>query len=321
MGIPTGAYCRVSTERDAQRQSFDSQMQFFQSYIDAQPELELTQIYADRGLSGTTVRSRAAFTRLLEDCEAGRIRLVLTKEVSRFARNTVDALSVTRRLRALGVGVIFLSDGIDTRDGDGELRLAILASIAQEESRRISQRVRWGQQRRMEAGVVFGSPCIFGYRLAGGVLQPGSGTRARRSGDVRALRRGGVHPGDCRVARPPPASGPCAPPRGPPAASVAFCTTKNTPATCCRKNFTRRTISPIPDAGIRGPSRRFSCPRTTRRWSRTPCSKPRRPRCAGGRMGQNKKLWKLYKFILRFSAKMRAKMRSKYDIMALDNKL
>lgn len=172
MGIPTGAYCRVSTERDTQRQSFDSQMQFFQSYIDAQPELELTQIYADRGLSGTTVRSRAAFTRLLEDCEAGRIRLVLTKEVSRFARNTVDALSVTRRLRALGVGVIFLSDGIDTRDGDGELRLAILASIAQEESRRISQRVRWGQLRRMEAGVVFGSPCIFGYRLAGGVLQP-----------------------------------------------------------------------------------------------------------------------------------------------------
>ena len=170
MPIPTAAYCRVSTEREDQRQSLESQICYFRDYIDARPQLSLVEVYSDRGLSGTTVRSRAAFSRLLADCEAGRVGLVLTKEVSRFARNTVDALSVTRRLRALGVGVVFLSDGIDTRDGDGELRLAILASIAQEESRRISQRVRWGQQRRMEAGVVFGNPCIYGYRLAGGAL-------------------------------------------------------------------------------------------------------------------------------------------------------
>ena len=170
MPIPTGAYCRVSTERDEQRQSLASQSEFFRAYIDADPALELTEIYADHGLSGTTVRSRTAFRRLLDDCEAGRIGLVLTKEVSRFARNTVDALSVTRRLRELGIGVIFLSDGIDTRDGDGELRLAILASIAQEESRRTSQRVRWGQQRRMEAGVVFGNRYLYGYQLTDGVL-------------------------------------------------------------------------------------------------------------------------------------------------------
>lgn len=171
MPIPTGAYCRVSTDRDDQRQSLSSQMDYFRSYIAGKPELTLIDLYADQGLSGTTVHSRAAFTRLLADCEAGRIQLILTKEVSRFARNTVDALSVTRWLRTLGVGVIFLSDGIDTRDGDGELRLAILSSIAQEESRRVSQRVRWGQQRRMEAGVVFGNPCIYGYHLKHGVLE------------------------------------------------------------------------------------------------------------------------------------------------------
>ena len=172
MPIPTGAYCRVSTDREDQRQSFDSQVAYFESYISSRPDLELVEIYADRGLSGTTVHSRAAFAKLLADCEAGKIKLILTKEVSRFARNTVDALSVTRQLRTMGIGVLFLADGIDTRDGDGELRLAILASIAQEESRRTSQRVRWGQQRRMEAGVVFGNHCIFGYRVECGTLIP-----------------------------------------------------------------------------------------------------------------------------------------------------
>ena len=172
MSIPTGAYCRVSTDREDQRQSFESQVAYFERYIFAQPDLELVEVYADRGLSGTTVRSRTAFARLLHDCESGRIGLILTKEVSRFARNTVDALSITRKLRAMGIGVLFLADGIDTRDGDGELRLAILASIAQEESRRTSQRVRWGQQQRMEAGIVFGNSQIFGYRLQNGQLTP-----------------------------------------------------------------------------------------------------------------------------------------------------
>ncbi len=171
VSIPTGAYCRVSTEREEQLRSLESQERYFRAYVEQQPELRLVDLYIDHGLSGTSMRSRDGFRRLLRDCEAGTVRLVLTKEVSRFARNTVDALSVTRRLRELGVGVIFLSDGIDTRDGDGELRLAILASIAQEESRRISQRVRWGQQRRMEAGVVFGS-AVFGYTLHGGRLEP-----------------------------------------------------------------------------------------------------------------------------------------------------
>lgn len=172
MSIPTGAYCRVSTDRADQRQSLESQISYFETYIQTQPELELVEIYADRGLSGTTIRSRTSFARMLADCETGRIALILTKEVSRFARNTVDTLSVTRRLHTIGVNVRFLADGIDTRDSDGELRLAILASIAQEESRRTSQRVRWGQQRRMEAGVVFGNSNLFGYHLENGRLSP-----------------------------------------------------------------------------------------------------------------------------------------------------
>ena len=147
-------------------------MAYFESYISSRPDLELVEIYADRGLSGTTVHSRAAFAKLLADCEAGKIKLILTKEVSRFARNTVDALSVTRQLRTMGIGVLFLADGIDTRDGDGELRLAILHPLPRRNPAAHLSGLRWGQQRRMEAGVVFGNHCIFGYRVECGTLIP-----------------------------------------------------------------------------------------------------------------------------------------------------
>ena len=90
---------------------------------------------------------------MIADCEKGKIDTILTKEISRFARNTIDTLTYTRKLSDLGIGVIFMNDGIDTRDKDGELRLTIMASIAQEESRKISERVKWGMKRRMENGV------------------------------------------------------------------------------------------------------------------------------------------------------------------------
>lgn len=93
---------------------------------------------------------------MIADCENGKIDLILTKEVSRFARNTVDTLCFTRKLSALGIGVIFMNDGIDTRDKDGELHLTIMASIAQEESRKISERVKWSTRRNMENGWVYG---------------------------------------------------------------------------------------------------------------------------------------------------------------------
>lgn len=126
-------------------------------------------IFADEGLSGTTLR-RPRFAELLRLARSGAVDLILTKEVSRFARNTVDALQVTRRLREQGVGVIFLSDGIDTRDNDGEFRLTIMASVAQEESRKISERTRWGQLQAMRRGVAFGNDTVYGYALRGGAL-------------------------------------------------------------------------------------------------------------------------------------------------------
>lgn len=170
MPLRVAAYCRVSTDREDQANSLASQKRYFTDYIQQHGGWVLTDIYPDEGLSGTTTRHREQFNRMIADARAGKLDLILTKEVSRFARNTVDTLEYTRRLKSLGIGVIFLNDNIDTRDNDGELRLTIMASMAQEESRKTSQRVKWGQQRRMEAGVVFGNNSIYGFHLAGGKL-------------------------------------------------------------------------------------------------------------------------------------------------------
>ena len=102
---------------------------------------------------------------MIADCEDGKVDLILTKEVSRFARNTIDTLSYTRKLKSLNVNVLFMNDGIDTRDKDSELRLTIMASLAQEESRKISERVKWGVRRRMENGEVLGAGLFYGYKV------------------------------------------------------------------------------------------------------------------------------------------------------------
>ena len=164
------AYCRVSTDKEDQLHSLAAQRAYFTQYIQAQPGWVAAGIFADEGLSGTSVSHRPQFHRMLQQAEAGQIDLILTKEVSRFARNTVDTLRITRDLKARGVGVFFLNDNIDTRDNDGEFRLTIMASVAQEESRKISQRTRWGQAQAMKRGVVFGNDSLFGYLLSGGRL-------------------------------------------------------------------------------------------------------------------------------------------------------
>lgn len=168
--LKTAAYCRVSTDSDEQAGSLESQRRYFQEYIDCREELEFSGVYYDEGISGTQTANRQGFSRMMDDALHHRIDLILTKEVSRFARNTVDTLSCTRRLRAAGVGVIFTIDQIDTRQPDGELRLTIMASIAQEESRKTSERVKWGQKRRMEQGVVFGRN-LLGYTVKNGNLE------------------------------------------------------------------------------------------------------------------------------------------------------
>ena len=168
--IRVAAYCRVSTDREDQANSFESQQTFFKRYIESHPDWELCGIFADEGLSGTSTKRRVDFQRMIACAIHGELDLILTKEISRFARNTLDSIYYTRELKKYGVGVVFLNDNINTLDGDAELRLAILSSIAQEESRRTSQRVKWGQKRRMEQGVVFGRSML-GYDVREGRME------------------------------------------------------------------------------------------------------------------------------------------------------
>ena len=167
--IKVASYCRVSTDRDDQANSFESQQRYFKEYIDRQPAWELYQVYADEGITGTSTKKRAAFNRMIADAHFGKFQLILTKEVSRFSRNILDTITYTRELKALGVGVLFMNDGISTLEPDAELRLSIMGSIAQEESRKTSTRVKWGQTRRMEQGVVFGRS-LLGYDVKDGCL-------------------------------------------------------------------------------------------------------------------------------------------------------
>jgi site-specific DNA recombinase len=163
------AYCRVSTDRDDQANSFESQQRYFRHYIKAQPDWECTEIFADEGTSGTSTKKRKAFNRMIFCARNGDFDLIITKEISRFARNTLDSIYYTRDLKRRGIGVIFLNDNINTLDPDAELRLTIMSSIAQEESRKTSERVKWGQRRQMEQGVVFGRSML-GYDVKGGKM-------------------------------------------------------------------------------------------------------------------------------------------------------
>ena len=163
------AYCRVSTDDDDQMNSLENQVAFFEEYIRNHDDWNFVGIYSDEGISGTSVKNRTQFNSMIQDALNGEIDFIVTKEVSRFARNTVDTLSYTRELRNHGVGVMFINDNINTLDGDGEFRLSIMASVAQEESRKISSRVKWGMKRQMEKGYVF-CPPMLGYDIKDGVL-------------------------------------------------------------------------------------------------------------------------------------------------------
>ena len=167
--IIVSPYCRVSTDKDDQANSLESQIKYFTNLIKNHPNWNLGEIYYDEGISGTSTKKRKHFNRLIKDAMAGKVQFIITKEVSRFARNTVDTLDFTRKLKECGVGVYFVLDNINTLDPDGELRLTIMAALAQEESRKTSERVKWGQRRRMEAGVVFGHD-LLGYSVKDGKL-------------------------------------------------------------------------------------------------------------------------------------------------------
>ena len=163
------SYCRVSTDKTDQSNSFETQQRYFREYIQNHPDWELYEIYADEGITGTSTKKRTQFNRMINDAYEGRFQMIITKEVSRFSRNILDTITYTRELRAIGIGVIFASDRINTLDPEAEMLLSFLASLAQEESRRTSSRVVWGQTRQMEKGVVFGRS-LLGYDVKDGIL-------------------------------------------------------------------------------------------------------------------------------------------------------
>ncbi|GHV00667.1 serine recombinase [Clostridia bacterium] len=167
--IVVSPYCRVSTDKEDQRNSLESQIQYFTAFIKSHPNWTLGEVYYDEGITGTAIKKRKNFNRLIHDALAGNVQFIITKEVSRFARNTLHTLDFTRKLKARGVGVYFILDNINTLDSDGELRLTIMASLAQEESRKTSERIKWGQKRMMERGFAFGGP-MYGLVITDGKI-------------------------------------------------------------------------------------------------------------------------------------------------------
>ena len=148
------AYARVSTDHEEQETSLAAQTDYYKKKIMEHPGWEFVQIYVDNGISGLSTSRRDGFNHMIEDCLDGRIDLVLTKSISRFARNTVDTVTTIRKLKEKGVGVYFEKENILTTDSKGEFLLTLMSSLAQEESRSISENVTWGQRKRMADGKV-----------------------------------------------------------------------------------------------------------------------------------------------------------------------
>lgn len=163
-------YARVSTDKDEQLHSLKSQVSFFHDYISKIPNWSFIDSYIDEGISGTRVNKREEFLRMISDSKQDKFDLILTKEISRFSRNTLDSIKYTQELLSNGVGVYFLNDNINTILPDSELRLTIMASVAQDEVRKLSERVSFGMKRSIDNGVVLGCSNIYGYTKDKGKL-------------------------------------------------------------------------------------------------------------------------------------------------------
>ena len=163
-------YARVSTDKDVQLNSLDNQVMYFRNLITENKNWTYIDGYVDEGISGTSVNKREDFLRMIEDSKKGMFDLVLTKEISRFSRSTLDSIKYTQELLENNVGVLFQSDNINTIMPDSELRLTIMASIAQEEVRKLSERVKFGMKRSIEKGKVLGNNVITGYKKEKGKL-------------------------------------------------------------------------------------------------------------------------------------------------------
>ena len=163
-------YARVSSESDEQLNSLGNQITYYEDLIRKNAHWVFVPGYIDEGLSAATTKKRENFNRMIDDAAQDKFDLVITKEISRFARNTLDSIQFTRQLLSCGVGVFFQNDNINTLDEDSELRLSIMSSIAQDELRKLSSRVKFGHQQAIREGVVLGNSRIFGYVKDGGRL-------------------------------------------------------------------------------------------------------------------------------------------------------
>ena len=163
-------YARVSSESDEQLNSLGNQVAYYREFIQKNSNWTFLPGYIDEGLSGISVRKRENFNRMIEEAAEDKFDLIITKEISRFARNTLDSIQFTRQLLSCGVGVFFQNDNINTLDEDSELRLSIMSSIAQDELRKLSSRVKFGHQQAIRDKVVLGNSRIFGYVKDGGRL-------------------------------------------------------------------------------------------------------------------------------------------------------
>ncbi len=163
-------YARVSSEKDEQLNSLGNQISYYEDFIKKNPNWTYVEGYIDEGLSAATTKKRENFHRMVDDGKAGLFDFIITKEISRFARNTLDSISFTRELLNAGVGVFFQNDNINTLDEDSELRLTIMSGIAQDELRKLSSRVKFGHAQAVKKGVVLGNSRIFGYTKDGGKL-------------------------------------------------------------------------------------------------------------------------------------------------------
>lgn len=157
-------YARVSSEKDEQLNSLDNQISYYRNFIKKNANWEFVDGYIDEGLSGMSTKKRENFHNMVNDAKSGLFDLVITKEITRFARNTLDSIQYTRELLSCGVGVFFQNDNINTLDEDSELRLTIMSGIAQDELRKLSSRIKFGHQEAIKKSVVLGNSRIFGYR-------------------------------------------------------------------------------------------------------------------------------------------------------------
>lgn len=162
--LRVAAYCRVSTDTDEQATSYETQISHYTEYICSNPEWELAGVFADDGISATSTARREEFNHMIDECRNGKIDMIITKSISRFARNTVDCLNYIRDLKQMNIPVFFEKESINTMDAKGEVLLTIMASLAQQESESLSQNVKLGMQYRFQQGkVMVNTKCFLGY--------------------------------------------------------------------------------------------------------------------------------------------------------------